>query len=509
MRSGVEQEVKLATWPGFRLPDLGGVAVGARVGPAVIVDLDATYHDTADLRLARRGITVRHRRSGTSPGGWTVKFPSRAGGSGGAAGALVRAEIDVDGPFGDVPPPARALVAAHVRTAPLEPVAHIRTRRCRIPVHDEVGTPWAEVADDEVSVIEDERVVMRFREVEVEVTTEAPAELLALVARLEAAGAGPRDRTPKLVRVLGPRALAAPELAEDDDEPPSPDAPAAVAVRTALAASVRRMMEHHHVVVLDEDPEGVHQLRVGTRRLRSDLRTFGPLLETDRTDPHRDELRWLAGALGAVRDADVLLARLVERTEGLGDDADRRAAGVLLERLRGERATALAALGDVLASRRYLELLDGLVALAEDPPTTGEACRRAGKVLPRLAAKPWRSLARLVEGLPDDPPAEALHDVRKQAKRARYAAEAVAPVVGDDARTAAKRLAAVQEVLGDHQDAMVAIEWLRTSAGPGPAEGVAAGLLIAGELATAIEHRRSWTDAWAKASSPKQWAWLP
>lgn len=502
--------MKLATWPGFKLPDLGSVAVGARVGATVAVDLDAIYYDTPDLRLARRGITLRHRRTGTGPGVWTVKFPSEDRHHGGDTGELVRAEIDVDGPFGEVPAPARALVAARVRTAPFEPVAHIRTRRCRTPIHDEVGTPWAEVADDEVSVMEGERVVMLFREVEVEVTAEAPAELLAaLAARLEAAGAGPRDRTPKLVRVLGPRALAAPELAEEDDEPPSPDAPAAVAVRTALAASVRRMIEHHHVVVLDDDPEGVHQLRVGTRRLRSDLSTFGPLLETDRTDRHRDELKWLGGALGAVRDADVLLARLAERSEGLADDVDRRAAEVLLERLRDERAGALAALVDVLASRRYLELLDELVAMAEDPPTTGEAHRRAGKVLPRLAAKPWRSLARVVDGLPDDPPAEALHDVRKRAKRARYAAEAVAPVVGDDARTAAKRLAAVQEVLGDHQDAMIATEWLRSTAGPGPAEGVAAGLLIAGELVTAIEHRRSWEDAWAQASHPKRWAWLP
>src|SRR5207248_11382379 len=89
-----------------------------------------------------------------------------------------------------------------------------------------------------------------------------------------------------------------------------PKSPAGDAVRAALAAGTTRLLRHDPGVRLGDDPEDVHQARVGARRLRSDLRTFAPLVEPDWREHLQDELRWLGDQLGAVRDADVLLDRL-------------------------------------------------------------------------------------------------------------------------------------------------------------------------------------------------------
>src|SRR5205814_9825308 len=97
---------------------------------------------------------------------------------------------------------------------------------------------------------------------------------------------------------------------------------AGTVVRHAIATAVIRLLRHDAVVRLDEDPEGVHQARVATRRLRSDLRTFASLLEPAWVAALTEELKWLAEHLGAARDADVLLARLTDRVNLLeGADA--------------------------------------------------------------------------------------------------------------------------------------------------------------------------------------------
>ena len=81
-------------------------------------------------------------------------------------------------------------------------------------------------------------------------------------------------------------------------------------VRAAIARSTARLLAHDPGVRLGDDPEDVHQARVATRRMRSDLRTFRRVLDEDWDESMRDELKWLGGLLGAVRDTDVLLDRL-------------------------------------------------------------------------------------------------------------------------------------------------------------------------------------------------------
>ncbi|HEV2068642.1 MAG TPA: CYTH domain-containing protein, partial [Acidimicrobiales bacterium] len=187
----MEREVKLGVWPGFRLPELDGVLDGLVAVAGADVRLDATYHDTADLRLARSGVTLRHR----SAEGWTLKLLSGKE----SDGMLSRRELTVSGDDSSVPAPLARLVVAWVRTATLVPVARLRTLRRRVELVDDQGSVVAEVVDDEVSVHHGRRVALRFREVEIELAPAAPAELLdAVVSRLQAAGAGPGDPTPKV-----------------------------------------------------------------------------------------------------------------------------------------------------------------------------------------------------------------------------------------------------------------------------------------------------------------------
>ncbi len=501
----IEREVKLAAWPGFRLPDLDSVAPGARTRRRETVDLDATYFDTADLRLARRGMTLRHRRRGARET-WTLKLPRPSS----DPSVISREEVDVVGPPGEVPEPLALLVAADVRTAELVAVARLVTVRRRTLVLDADGEPLVEVDDDEVSVMDGGRVAARFRELEVEIATEAEDEVAArVVDRLAQAGAELAGPVPKVARALGPRSSHPPEAAPVT-LPPAPSAGAVVGA--ALREAATRLLVHHPVAVVGADPEGVHQMRVAARRLRSDLRTFRPLVDRAVTDPVRDELRWLGQVLGAVRDPDVLADQMRSVGEDVLDVEDRPRLDHALVRMAAERDSAQVALHGVLGSDRYRRLLDQVVALAEAPPLTAAAATPAVDVLPGLVAKPWRDLRRRVAALGEAPSDHALHDVRKRAKQVRYATEAVAPAVGREARKTAKRLAAVQDVLGDHQDTVVAEEWLRraaTAAGTGAAEAFVLGVVVAGEREVRRARRDEWWGRWEKAADADRWSWLP
>jgi CHAD domain-containing protein len=200
------------------------------------------------------------------------------------------------------------------------------------------------------------------------------------------------------------------------------------------------------------DADAVHDMRVATRRLRSTLRTFRPLLDRDRTEPLRAELRWLAHLLGDVRDGDVMAARLAKANAAEPPDL---VLGPVAARIRGELAArtaeARAALADGLDSRRYADLLAGLDQL--DLPVGTPAKR-----LRKLARRALRRADDRVEAATGD---EALHEARKAYKQARYAAEALVPLAGKPARRLAKRISAVQDVLGTHQDSIVTGDLLR------------------------------------------------
>lgn len=478
------RDLTLAPPPGFRLPPLGEVVAGVHAEPAEVLDLQATYHDTADLRLTRAGASLAH--DGAT---WRVDLRGSAPGHGvhRFAGASEHA-----------PAAALDLVAALTRGEPVGPVARLKTRRRRVRLANGAPAPVAEVLDDEVTVLEGHRITGRFREVDVVLGPDAPDALAgALLARLRGAGAGPAPPRAPLARALGPRGLLPPDVAPP--APVAPDAGVRTLVTATLARAVAHLVAHDPGVRLGEDPEAVHQARVATRRLRSDLRTFRDLLEPTWTRSLRDELRWLGGLLGAVRDVEVMRELLGTEATRLGID-ERRIAAEMLDDLAVRRHEARLQLLAELRTPRYLRLLDRLVDTSRMPAVRPDATGPAHEHVAGLLTGPWRHLDRTVRALAGDPPDAALHELRVRTKRLRYACEAVAPVADAQIPKLARRAAALQDVLGLHHDAVVAAAWLREAAQRCATRpeaftaGELAGLLRAEELSTRV----AWPGAWRR-----------
>jgi CHAD domain-containing protein len=517
--SSTESENKLAADPGFEIPDLSEVAPGVQVAVLPEALLEALYVDTADLRLARNAITLRHRRDrslgSTDEGSWTLKLPQEvplkapgreedAPGSGAVAG-LVRRELSWPGSPDDVPPQAAALVRATARRAPLQPMARLTSQRRRLQLQDGEGRPLAEIDDDLVNIAEP--VEERFREIEVEWAEGAKPKLRKAVLDLLArAGARSDPAVPKVFRALG---LA--EGARPDIEIPSlgRDSTMRDVVAASIGGATRTLIDHDPGVRLGDDIEHVHKARVATRRLRSDLRTFRTLLDPDWVRQVREDLRSVASALGAVRDADVLMARLRTQIASLGEP-DAEPGRTLLEDLGRERDRANARLLVVLDGEPYAALLDQLIAAAANPPMTGPivAGLPAAATLPGLVAKPWKRLRRWVAGLGHEPPDAALHEVRKRAKQLRYASEAAAPVRGRPAVKLAGAAERLQEVLGEFQDAVVSAIWLREHGNAGGPAALAAGRLVEREEGRRAAQRSAWPKAWKQLKSKKRRRWL-
>src|SRR4051794_29104677 len=344
----LEVELKLAVEGPFApglTPERINVSSVEELGP---LDLHATYWDTGDLRLARYGVTLRHRTGEGERPGWTLKLPAVP------HDITARDELHFDGPGRAIPEGALELVTAFARSASLAPVARLRTRRRRWSLRGRTGEELAELVDDRVSVVDEGRVVERFREIEIEGRS-MDREALERIARVLAEdGATSMPGVPKLVRALGDRAGAPPDVSAPDQL--SPWQPAGAAVQAAIARGVQRLVVHDPRTRLG-DVEGLHQMRVATRRLRSDLKTFETLVDTGWSEPLRDELRWLGGALGEVRDLDVLLERLHEEAGDLEPELTK-----LFQALEQRRSAARSMLITVLRSARFVDLLDRLVA---------------------------------------------------------------------------------------------------------------------------------------------------
>ncbi|WP_448626196.1 CYTH and CHAD domain-containing protein [Geodermatophilus sp. URMC 64] len=456
----VEIEQKFDVPPEFVLPRLDDVDGVAAVDAPEERQLEAVYHDTADLRLARARVTMR-RRTGGPDAGWHVKLPATAG---------ARRELHSPlGRAGRVPPKAVAApVRGIVRDARLGPVATLRTRRLVTLLRGEDGRVLAEVADDTVTGTalaadpEQPAAVHVWRELEVELVDGAEPLLAAVAERLVAAGAGPSPSPSKLARVLGER------LAALDGAPALPTGKkkrkkvtAGQVVLAALAAQVSALQDADLLVRTDQ-PDGVHDLRVACRRLRSILAAYRPVLDRARTEPLRDELRWVGAELSAARDGQVALGRLRDLAAAqpdellLGPVAARLQQAAIKDAEEGRKRAAR-----TLADARYLRLLDDLHALLDDPPLTGAADTPAGPVLADAVHRAGRRLRRRISAARDGAAGGSLHETRKAAKRVRYTAEVAAPVLGDDAAALVDCMKTVQDVLGERQDTVVTREQCR------------------------------------------------
>lgn len=493
IKTTLERELKLGAGPRFRLPRLPGETLP----PRTVTDI---YFDTEDHRLATGGVTLR-RRIESSQSRWQVKLPhgaarlelelpagARPSGRGrGGAPSGVRSTAP--------PAPLVDLVTAWTRGAALSPVATLRSRRRGMLVRDVRG-PVAEVMVDAVHVLDGARPLKRFREIEVELTGGDEADLERIGQALRAAGATDGDGRPKLLRALGvqPAPLPAPAPAQ---------ASAVERLRAMIDAQRYHLVVHDPTTRLGHDPEALHQMRVACRRVRALLREAGPMLVTEWSEPLRDEMAWLADELGRVRDLDVLRRDLADEIARL-DPADAQGAARLLRALEADREQRRAALLAALRSERYLALLAALDDAARRP-----AIADPDVSLDAVACDAWKRLRKAARALGDQPSDQALHEVRIKAKRARYAAELVAPTRGKPVERFVDRVKALQELLGEYQDAVVAQHCLRALAARAHGGPVAftAGRLFERQIARRAQILGQLPKRWRKLAKRGSKAW--
>ncbi|WP_396931504.1 CHAD domain-containing protein [Mycolicibacterium sp.] len=438
----VEVERKFDVPEGTVFPSFDGLSVVGRVERQPVQSLDAVYFDTPARDLNAHRITLR-RRTGGSDAGWHLKLPA-----GPDARTEVHAPLDSTAEGGDsVPADLLDIVLAVVRDRPLNPVARISTTRNVVMLYGGDGAALAEFCDDEVSAWalgSGDGEEQRWHEWELELVDgnlDGGRDVLKRLSnRLLDAGAVPAGHGSKLTKVL--------ETAGSGPETPEANEVFSDPVHQAVAEQVSELLVWDRAVRADTY-DSVHQMRVTTRKIRSLLQASEDAFGLTDDAWILDELRQLAGVLGVARDAEVLAERYEAALESLPGDLVR---GPVYERLvAGAKRSYQAGLRRSLAamrSTRYFRLLDALEGLVAAQPPAAAPGEEPKPVSIDSAYKRVRKAAKNAAEATEHRD-EALHRIRKGAKRLRYVAAATGePKVSDRAKT-------IQTLLGDHQDSVV------------------------------------------------------
>ncbi|BBY30605.1 CYTH and CHAD domain-containing protein [Mycolicibacterium sediminis] len=463
-----EIERKFAVTGDTVSPSFQGLSVIGRVDRLEPQHLDAVYYDTAGQHLGERRVTLR-RRTGGPDAGWHLKLP---------AGADARTEVRLPLDDGDtVPDELRDVVLAIVRDRELAPVARISTVRTVDVLFDPSGSPVAEFCDDQVTASAVGGEEQAWREWELEIVEGADPGLLERLAnRLLDAGAEPAGHGSKVGRVL---AATAPERQSPPDDP----------VHRAVAEQIEELLVWDRAVRTDVW-DSVHQMRVTTRKIRSLVKGSEESFGLNDDAFVLEELKVLAGVLGVARDAEVLAERYEKALDGLPADLVRGPVRTrLIDGAKRRYETGWKRSLTAMRSERYFRMLDALDALKlAEPATTasGEPPRQATVESAYRKVRKAAKVAREAKADPDLSPEEkdeALHRIRKSAKRLRYTAAATgAADVADGAK-------AIQSLLGDHQDSVVSRRHLLHEATVAHAAGedtFTYGLLFTGEEQVAL-----------------------
>ena len=401
---------------------------------------------------------------------WQLKLPRDS----------ARLELELGGPPARPPAELVDLLVAYLRGAPLVPVARLRTRR------EVVLAQGAEIVDDSVAVLVGQRVSQRFREVEVELIDGDEKALGRLAKELRKAGAHETEELqPKLYRVLGLNGTPAPPKLTKDTPPGE-------ALAIALDADYRALLTH--------DPgtrrgNGSREPASAPRRdpAAAGISPRGPPARRSRVGgvaPRGARLARRPSRPGARPRRD---ARPATRGGG-GARRRRRAAAGLLAGLEADRADAYRDVAETLRGDRYLALLDRLEAAAE-PPLSGEE-----KTLTKIFHREAKRMRQTFAELGDNPEDDALHASRISVKRARYAADLAAHELGKPGAKFVAIAKQLQDILGDHQDAVVAQERIRewAESAPAPESAFAAGRLVQLERDRMAAARAAWPDTWER-----------
>lgn len=474
-------------------PRLAGLPGVHRQEPQPVQVFQTERHDTDDHRLAAAGITLA-RHNGDGPDQWRLDLPD---------GDHLRVPaLDAHLPDGIV-----ELVRGAARDRAVRPVGHARTTRTTTRLFDERDHLLAEVSHDQVSVASMGRSTDVLGWTEATVTPfDALPELATRLAEDGMRPGEPRAEA-ELDRLLRPEPVRR-EIGKKGS--------AGAVLLAYLAEHIDRLAVEDLRVRRDE-PDAVHQLRVASRRLRSALRAYRPLLVREATEPLVDGLRTLGQVLAPARDAEVLRERISAGLADLGPELLLGPAQAVTTRhFARTEAEARAAVLTELDGDRYATLRTDLDALLEHPPLTARAARPARRELPAIVARTGRRLEQAMTAAtdPDRPAAErdiAVHTARKAGKRLRYATEVARPVVGKPAREFAAGLKAFQSALGEHQDTVVAREALRelgaAASGAGK-NGFSFGVLLGRDQARSAEIERELPALWASAWKAKHRRWM-
>jgi CHAD domain-containing protein len=457
---------------------------GLVVEPESEEKITDTYYDTEDWRFYRAGYALRVRKAGSSAEA-TMKSLSPAEGN-------VRRRREITEPLSDdkaatlgkTPGPVGERTRSLLGGQDMRPTFVVRTRRQKFalllendPGESANGASGERVRIGEVLLdfseipLGEGREAAQLRRVEVEAGTGTaptpdlrgfvdemqyaldlkPASISKFETGLYATGLSPRGDTEAGPTEIGP-GLSLGEVAF-----------------AVLRRQFAQMRSHEPGTRIGEDPEELHDMRVATRRMRAAIKVFEGALP-ERAKWFREELRWVAGSLGDVRDLDVQIGRLEAWRDG-ADEESSDYLGKILDVMKKRRTEARGRMLEALDSARYERLetsfgemlrrgpgAERTLAQANGQGPEGEPVTSAAPALISARYRKWRKAA---ERLDESSPPEDLHDLRKKGKRLRYALEFVSEVYGKPVSALISPLKALQDVLGDHQDATVAAGTLR------------------------------------------------
>lgn len=493
----------------------GAESLAVRINPVSSTSQVEVYLDTDDRRFDRAGyaLTVRRTGRGKSVGAEATmkELDSRRTDPPGE-----RSRHEVSERLPSVDPellaesdgPVAVRVRAVAGSKKVRPQFEVRTRRRLLSVEAE-GLPPGEIMLDEIAIRPAAGgAATRLHRVEIKAPEAALAAFRPFVERLQnACRLQPATLTKYEAGALAaglktvPVAFGSTSIEADD-----PIGRVGLAVIRRQFAALRAREPGTR---LGDDSEELHDMRVASRRLRAALSLFAAFLPPS-AETLRDDLRWVGHTLGAVRDLDVQL----EQLDGWLPDVpgtDREALLAVRSLLETKRSAARETMLDALDSRRYELFIGRFSRLLRSARgrRSGPASLPARAVAPDLIEERFRALRSAAEQIEGDSPAAEYHRVRIRGKRFRYALEFLADLYPGRTRPLIKRVVALQDILGLHQDAEVAIERLRRLASEHGAELHPEAIFAMGEIAeryrrNAAELRVRFPEAYGRVTG-KTW----
>src|SRR5215217_7073265 len=446
---------------------------GLLIAPESTIEITDTYYDTDDWRFYRAGYALRIRNTDGAVEA-TMKSLTPAEGS-------LRRRREISEPLSDDRPStlkeAGGAVGGRTRTLvrgrEMRQLFSIKTRRRGFALLLEGSTEGnqEDLRIGEISLDTSEiplgEEAARLTRVEVEAGIGMTPDLLGFVDEMQSALELTPASTSKYETGLYASGLN-PER-DSGSTRVDPSMRLGEVAFAVLRTQFAEMQNHEPGTRLGEDPEELHDMRVPTRRMRAAMKVFEEALP-ERVGWLREELRWVAHALGDVRDLDVQ----IERFQAWKEEANEEVSGFLdriLSITHKRRAEARKNMLEALDSSRYERLESSFAEMLRRGPAAAlELAQTDGHdqvwepvtaAAPALISGRYRKWRKAAKRLDETSSPEAFHDVRKKGKRLRYTLEFLSEVYGKPVHNLVKPLKALQDYLGDHQDAVVAAGYLR------------------------------------------------